>query len=178
MGPPRSSKKRPQANCAHRCVKGISSSIEPQPPAPPRHRDAMSLPLADSVACRLYLPSCDQTHDYSNHNQPDDGDPDIERIDLRDQPRFFGSRREGCCWRWRILCGQSPLGKLQALKSIIVLRIELQLSLVICDCLLVLPHQAISVTALGQSLRIVRLFLQYICIIGNSRVEVFQTPIC
>src|SRR5205814_6156929 len=156
MGPSRSSKKRPQANRAHCRVKEISLGRDGAQ-APFGYRSAMSLSLSNSSACGLFLAPGYQAHDYRDDNQHRDRDSDIEWCD---QARFFGSRRGRGRWGRRILRRQPTLGKLQSLESIIVLRIKLQRGLIIGDRLLVLPHQAIGVTALGQGLYIVWVFLQ------------------
>src|SRR5438270_9173970 len=102
MGPLRSSKKRPQANRAHHCVKEISFVASAQ-----RLRAVEALSStqravrtkgnsaedsghysirasADDIACLFSLPTCEEPHDHRDDDERYDTNPDIQRIDQTD----------------------------------------------------------------------------------------------
>jgi hypothetical protein len=78
MGPPRSSKKRPQANRACRCVKEILAVVEAaRSVARTTQRD---IPIsADSGACLFGFSSREEAHDHSNDDEHRDANSNIER---------------------------------------------------------------------------------------------------
>src|SRR5437763_8835678 len=57
--------KASKTNRAPCCVKGISSRMRDSA----SRMSTASLVLADSMTCGLCLPSSDEAHDHSNHNQ-------------------------------------------------------------------------------------------------------------
>src|SRR4029077_608588 len=120
MGPPRSSKKRPQANRAHCCVKEIScwegrisqgavecailsaSSPIPATTAAPRITDSTASEHSpDSSAGLFGFSSRKQSHNDSDDNENRDRDPNIERRDQTRAGLWSGSsgRRGRCVFR-------------------------------------------------------------------------------
>src|SRR5438094_10473079 len=134
MGPPRSSKKRPQTNRAHGRVKEILECNDavkcavlsalrqgPREINSLRTADATAaLRLPDNAASFFRFPPRDQAHDYRGDNQPRDRDSDVKR---RKQTALVG-RRTGR-WgrrRWRscLLVRDPRLRVVQALVRTVV----------------------------------------------------------
>src|SRR5882724_3641572 len=136
---------------------------------------------ADHTACSFGFPPREQSHDYSNYNQHDDSNAYVKRTDRLQETWFFGrwSRRRRSSWRRRsILFRQHRLRILQALESIVVLRVYFQSRLIIRNSVFVLQRQTVGVAALRHCLGIIRVLAQEKCVISNSCIVVFHPSVC
>src|SRR5437867_6806674 len=135
MGPPRSSKKRPQTNRAYRRVKEISRwkkaylkelqsalssthHLGAERSKSVRTADTTALrDLADSAACFFCFSSGDESQDDCNDNQHRNGNSNVQRRDQTCARRWSGSSRRGrrCVFR-----RQHSLHVLQTLHSVII----------------------------------------------------------
>src|SRR5205814_8588406 len=109
MGPPRSSKKRPQTNRAHRRVKeilecndavkcAVLSALRQGPHETNSLRTAdatAALRLPDNAASFFRFPPRDQAHDYRDDNQHRDRDSDVKRSKQTGLFGRSGERRGG-----------------------------------------------------------------------------------